>query len=158
MSGLIVAPDLDLQRVTVQGSIQVEREMAEGLQCNCPLGLPCSGIDINKLPASMRLYELHFRRLGQMFIQRMASRGYQWISGSLHLHGPFLSYEYMERMTSPDADGLRNAPVPDSNGDPHPELSLGYVHERVDTSPFRDYALVGDFLKREQVTEIWSPV
>jgi len=97
----------------------------------------------------MRPLELHLKAMGRRFIERMAVRGYEWTGGDLRLHGPWVSYEFNQKLVDIEAVAWREAQSHDD-----PSLVLPFVIERAATSPYSDYLLIGQFLKRSVLTEV----
>ena len=97
--------------------------------------------------------ELYVLEMGDRFKQRMAVRGYEQ-AGEMALHGPWPSYEFNRHLVDVNASMWREAQRPDRDGDEHPEKMLDAVFERDAASPYSDYLIVGDFLKRAVLTEI----
>jgi hypothetical protein len=100
------------------------------------------------LPLEARELELHLRGMGEKFVSRMAIRGYESIGG-LVLHGPWLSYEFNTKLVD-----IENAAWKRAEKEQDLSHILPFVLERDATSPYKDYLLVGDFLKQNILTEI----
>ena len=152
MPGIIIKPDLGKVLVRREGLFTIMREDA-GLECNCPAHRgPCGGIDIDALPLQFRVFQLLCREKAQRFIDRQRPRGYEWANGVMALHGPWPSRtqnltDLNQIKTGRDADGFE-----------HPEDAARFVFESNDETPFVDYLLVGDFLFRDQMTDLELPV
>ena len=147
MPGIIVSPELGVSLVTRRGIVTVPEEMAM-VSCGCPHNKPCTGLVIRNLPLPARELELQLTAMGERFIDRMRVRGFD-LAGALVLHGPWPSYEFNQRLLDTESEAARRA---EQEGD----LSylLPFVFERNAASPYKDYLLVGDFLKQNVLTEV----
>ena len=152
-TGLVVAPELDIVKVSRRGILTVPAEDATAA-CFCPVGQPCRGLMPNALPLTSRTLERHVLHMADRFKARLAVRGYELVEHSLRLHGPWPSYELNRRLVDVEASMWREAQRADRNGDMHHEKMLEAVFERDAASPYSDYLLVGDFLKQAVLTEV----
>lgn len=145
MTSIVVAPELGISRVTRRGIVTVPEEMAL-VSCNCLRRKPCPGL--TALPLEARELELQMLAMGQKFTERMAVRGYELIGG-LVIHGAWPSYEFNQRLVDVEAQAWKTA-------EKEQDLShvLPFVFERDAASPYKDYLLVGDFLKQNVLTEV----
>lgn len=152
MPSIVIAPELPMLLEELRGILTVEREDAT-ISCQCPLGLPCGGIDVDKLDLTHRLLHQHVYFMGHKFIERMAIRGYDFV-GPLRLHGPWRSYNFAETMTDVDSTIWAEAEAEDD-----PSKVLGFVGERckVALPALMDYLLVGPFLHRAILVERIMP-
>ena len=144
---LVVAPELGTSKVVRRGIVTVPEEMAT-VSCACLRRQPCSGLVVRDLPLEARDLELQMISMGQKFTERMAVRGYDLIGG-LGLHGPWPSYEFNQRLADIESNAWKQAEA-------EQDLShvLPFVFERNATSPYKDYLLVGEFLKENVLTEV----
>ena len=157
MTGLLVAPDLDIVLVKRQGSFTLPAENGT-VACLCPQGRPCGGVDIDKLPQTEAAFFGVAKDMGNRFIERQKPRGFEFpLSGQLVLHGPFPSYEFNRRLADVESSVFRDAMRRDRNGDEHPELALDVVFERDAFSPYVDYVFVGMFLFKDRMTDLEVP-
>ena len=100
--GVLVAPELEKSLVQRRGIVTVPVEDAT-VSCPCVMGKPCHGLLVNGLPLTARALELHMRAMGDRFIARMRVRGYEWSGKDLRLHGPWVSYEFNQRLVDVEA-------------------------------------------------------
>ena len=151
MPGIIVRPDLGKVLVQKSGIFTLRADDA-ALECNCPQKRgPCGGIEISKIPLKYRSFELLCLEMGKKFIARQAPRGFEWTGGDLQLHGPWPSkIQNLVDINSPTwGEAMRRDK---DDGFEHPERALGFVSE---PSPlYLDYLLVGDFLFKDQMTDL----
>ena len=136
-----------MARVVRRGIVTVPQEMAT-VACDCTRNQPCKGLVVADLPLSARGLELEMRRMGTRFVERLAVRGYEWL-GELSLHGPWLSYEFNERLADIESEAWKRAVAENDNSYLAP-----FVFERDAASPYKDYLLVGAFLYRNVLTEV----
>ena len=157
MAAIVVTPDLERCLVELVGVFQVAAEDSL-VSCLCPQQRPCGGMRIRNIGVADRAFELHAHQLEMTFIERERARGYELADSDLRLHGPFWSYDFNHTLTDDGASAWREAKRPDRNGDEHPELALPFVFERDETvaNPYRDYLIVGRFLKQAVLTEVPS--
>ena len=142
---IVVAPSLGVSKVVRRGIVTVPEEMAT-VSCDCLQRKSCSGLA--ELPLEARDLELHIRGMADKFISRMAVRGFESIGG-LRLHGPWPSYEFNERLANIEAEAWRRAEQEQDRS-----YLLPFVFERDAASPYKDYLLVGEFLKENVLTEV----
>ena len=145
MTHIVVAPELEISKVVRRGIVTVPEEMAK-VSCDCLLRKPCSGLVT--FPLEARELELHMRGMADKFISRMAVRGFESIGG-LGLHGPWPSYEFNERLADIEAEAWKRAEREQDRS-----YLVPFVFERDATSPYKDYLLVGEFLKENVLTEV----
>ena len=155
MPGIVVAPDLGKVLVQKQGIFQMHAEDAR-LECNCPRRRAngCGGITPSNLPFEFHDFELLCMEMGKKFLDSMRRRGYEWVKGSLVVHGPFPSYDFNHTL----GDASSNELVvrrEKHDGFEHPERSLAFVHERNEV--WVDYVVVGEFLFRDQMSDVEAP-
>lgn len=156
MTGLLIAPDLDRVVIKRQGIFTLPAEDAL-VRCGCN-GRPCSGVDASHLPQEWAKFETTARRLGDMFIERQAIRGFEWVSGSMRLHGPFPSYDFNRHLADVESEAMRQAGKRDKADDmEHPERTLGIVFEREAFNPYVDYVFVASFLFKDRMTDLELP-
>ena len=136
-----------MSKVVRRGIVTVPDELAT-VSCDCLRRKPCSGLAVRSLPLDARALELQMLSMGQRFTERMAVRGYELIGG-LGLHGPWPSYEFNKHLANIEADAWKQA-------EREQDLShvLPFVFERDAASPYKDYLLVGEFLKENVLTEV----
>lgn len=157
MTGILVAPSMNTVLFERRGIFQMDASDAT-VACLCPQGLPCPGVDVNLLPHEEVMFQHLAMRMGKRFIERQLPRGFEFPhSGALRLHGPFPSYDFNNRLADVDANQLKQANLPDRNGDEHPELSLDFVFERPEVNPQVDYVFVGEFLFKDRMTDLEVP-
>ena len=158
MTAIIVAPDLELCLVQRDGVFTVPAEDCL-VRCNCPMNRPCGGILIRQIAVANRKFELLAHDMEQRFLDRQQVRGYELVNNELRLHGPFWSYDFNAHLADVGSSVWGEAVQPDKNGDEHPENALPFVFERDETAfaPYRDYIIVGQFLKRAVITEVIVP-
>jgi len=150
MTALVVVPELDISKVERRGVLTVPSEDA-AVSCNCTRNRPCRGLIPGKMPLEARTLERHVLEMGTRFIERMQVRGYDLL-GDLKLHGPWVSYEFNTRLADAESATWGEAMTPNSDGDDDPAKAVGFVFERA-FSPYSDYLLVGDFLKKNVLIE-----
>lgn len=158
MTSIVVAPELDRMVVERRGIFTVPAEDSL-VACNCPHRKPCNGIRIRSISLENRAFELLAHDMEQRFLERQAARGFELMGAELLLHGPFWSYDFNSHLADISSSAWWDAQKKDRNGDEHPENTLGYVFE-VDQSafnPYRDYLIVGTFLKQAVLTEVFIP-
>ena len=155
MTAIVVAPELELCLTEKRGIFTVPAEDCL-VRCNCPYGLPCEGILVRGIGLQHRKFELLAHDMETRFVERQAVRGFELMGNELRLHGPFWSYDFNSHLSDIEAAALKEAQRRDANGDQHPEKALGVVFEREEHAyaPYRDYLLVGQFLKRAVLTEV----
>lgn len=141
----VVAPELGISKVVRRGIVTVPEEMAK-VECSCLRREPCSGLA--ELPLEARELELHIRGMADKFTRRMAVRGFELVGG-LRLHGPWPSYEFNERLANIEAEAWKRAEQEQDRS-----YLLPFVFERDAASPYKDYLLVGEFLKENVLTEV----
>src|SRR3990167_5155619 len=167
MPNLLLRPDLGQVIVHRRGVFSVPVEYGL-VGCSCSRRVEmltdearnCVGWRIGQLPLPARLLELEALRLGWKFIARMKVRGYEPVGedAALRLHGPWLSYNFDDILTDPDSSVFRDAERPDRNGDTHPELTLGFIHDAPSKVEEKfDYLLIGAFIRPFQRVEIVLP-
>lgn len=152
MVALVVAPDLELSKVERRGILTVPSEDATA-SCRCPAGQPCEGLRLGMLPLASRTLEKYALEMADRFISRLAVRGYDLIGQEVRLHGPWVSYEFNQRLADVESSVWNEAMRRNEDGDDDPAKALGFVFERA-FSPYSDYLLVGEFLKRNVLTEV----
>jgi len=147
MTAIVVAPELGISKVIRRGIVTVPEELAT-VSCDCLRRMNCKGLVVRELPLEARELELQMFSMGKRFIERMAVRGYESI-GALGLHGPWPSYEFNKHLANIEAGAWKQA-------EREQDLShvLPFVFERDAASPYKDYLLVGEFLKRNVLTEV----
>ena len=152
MPNILVAPNLEKMLVQERGIVTVPSEEAL-VSCFCVRSIPqpCSGLRVNDLPLQARQLQLHLFQAAMKWEERMRVRGYQ-LSGELRLHGPWPSYEFNQQLIDIESSLWAKAEAEDD-----PSLLLPFVVDRVATSPYSDYLLVGQFWKQAVLTEIWIP-
>lgn len=152
MPALIVTPELELSKVERRGILTVPCEDATA-SCFCLQGKPCEGLRLGYLPLSSRSLERYALQMADQFVGRMATRGFELFGQELRLHGPWPSYEFNQRLADVESTMWKEAMRRNADGDDNPAKALGFVFERA-FSPYSDYLLVGDFLKRNVLTEV----
>lgn len=110
-------------------------------------------MDVEALPLAYRALQSYVRQMGDKFINRLAIRGYDLVSG-LRLHGPWPSYGFNEHLSDVKTSLWKQA---DRENDLSPLLGEVFNQEGRAFSPYVDYLLVGAFLKQAVLTEIWIP-
>ncbi len=148
MPSIVVTPDLNLVIVEERGVVTVPIEDAT-VRCNCPVGIPCAGLDVDKMPLEARTLQQHLYMMGQKFIERMEIRGFKHTGKPLRLHGPWPSYDFNNNLANMESSLWAEAKAKDD-----PSLVLGYVFDRETFNPYMDYLLIGEFLEKEVLIEI----
>lgn len=149
--GLIITPSLERSLVQKRGVVTVPQEDAV-ISCGCLLGRPCNGLALSELPLPARTLELYMREMGSRFVARMRVRGLEWVGGDLRLHGPWVSYEFNEKLVDVESSIWGQAVREDD-----PASVLPFVGNRDAASPYSDYVLVGDFIAKNTWTEVIVP-
>ena len=167
MPNIIVLPELGSSIVHRRGVFSVPAEYGlVGCACSRRVEMLtdqprlCNGWSVGQLPIAARLLELEALRLGSRFVERMKIRGYEPVGhdARLRLHGPWLSYNFDDILADPDSSVFRDAERPDRNGDTHPELTLGFIHDAPSKVEEKfDYLLIGAFIRPFQRVEIVLP-
>lgn len=152
MTGLLIAPDLGLSLVTRRGIVTVPQEIAGWSCLGCGKGRTCGGFVPGELPSSLNraAWQLEEALLagGKRFEERLAVRGYERI-GDFKVHGPWLSYDFNNRLADVEATAWAQAKREDD-----PRHALPFVIERDAALPYSDYLIVGEFLVRSVLTEV----
>lgn len=134
-----VEPDVQRRRVMKHGIVTVPGEMAT-------LKAP-NGMAIDDIPLQHRTLQMKLREVGELFVRRQRVRGLDFLDREdMHVYGPFPSYELRDAMLTPDQLNL-------------PREEVRHLVRERDTSmkAFADYVLVGAFLAKPVLTEIWTP-
>ena len=155
MPGIIIAPNLDTVLVQRQGIFTLPAEDAI-VGCNCQFKKPCGGVDIDKLPFEVVAFFHTAKAMGSRFIERQVARGFEYV-GPMVLHGPFPSYDLNRNLADLESSRLKEAMRRDHDGFEHPEMSLEFVFERDEIGNYADYVFVGDFLFKDQMTDVEVP-
>ena len=151
MIGILVASELGQVLVQKQGIFTMRADDVS-LECNCPNHRgPCGGIEIRKIPLKYRSFELLCNEMGKRFIERQKARSFEWAGGTLLLHGPWPSK--VRNLVDIQSPTWNEAMVRDKeDGWEHPERVLGFVSEP--DGRYLDYVLVGNFLFKDQMTDL----
>jgi hypothetical protein len=144
-------PDLERSLVQKRGIVTVPHEDAV-VNCDCALRRPCDGLSLFDLPLSARTLELYLREMGNRFVSRMRVRGLEWVGGDLRLHGPWVSYDFNEKLADVESNAWKQAVREDD-----PSGALPFVFERDASCPYSDYLLVGEFIVKNTWTEVIVP-
>ena len=142
MVHILVAKDLQRQKVQKRGIISVPGEMAK---------YKCAGVRIQDMPLPHRHLQQVLHEAAKQMIAKQALRGYDYFDhDGVHVYGPYPSYEFREHMLTGEEYALRDG----SN----PKLAAQLVKERATViGAYADYLIVANFWAVPQIVEYEVP-